>query len=84
MAIGSPLFRPNAGSDHLEHGAWGVQPAEALPSSGPFTLPSKDTIDYVHSLTTTSLLLVGLVVFLVMHRGRRLSALHKLAGKVAK
>lgn len=84
MAIGSPMNRPRAGSDNLEAGAWGVQPSEPLPAIGPIALPRKSTLDYVHALTSTTLLLVGLVAFLVIHRGRHVAALRKIAGRVAK
>jgi hypothetical protein len=82
MATGSKWFRNRAGSDNLEHGAWGVQPSEPL-TAGRFPLPAKETVDYVHSLTQTTLLLAGVVVFAVIHRGRGQAALRKLAGRVA-
>lgn len=83
MATGSPLFRSRAGSDNLVHGEWGVQPSGALPGNvGPFRLPRKETVDYVHSITQTTLLLAGLVVFLVLHRRRPKAALRKLTGRV--
>lgn len=83
MALGSPLFRSRAGSDNLRHGEWGVQPSGYLPGNvGPFKLPAKDAVDYVHSLTQTTLLLAGLIVFLILHRGRPRTAMRKLTGKV--
>lgn len=83
MATGSPLFRNRAGSDLRVHGGWGVQPAGPLPGNvGPFRMPRKETVDYVHSLTQTTLLLVGVAVFLILHRGRGKTGLRKLAGKV--
>lgn len=90
MAAGSPMFRNRAGSDNLVHGGWGVQPAGPLPANlyrpGGVRLqnwmPAKDAVDYVHSLTQTTLLLAGLAVFLFVHRGRRREALRKLAGRV--
>jgi hypothetical protein len=52
------------------------------PGSGPGGLPGKDLVDYVHSLTQTSLLLLGLAAFLILHRGRGVTAFRRLAGKV--
>jgi hypothetical protein len=80
MAVGSALFRSRAGSDLIAPGGWGVQPSEALPSIS--WLPRKETVDYVHSLTQTTLLLGGLIVFLVLYRGRPRAGLRKLLGKV--
>jgi hypothetical protein len=80
MATGSPLFRSRAGSDNLVDGGWGVQPSGPL-ASVPL-LPSKETVDYVHSLTQTGLLLGGLAVFLVTYRKRRREGLRKLVGRV--
>jgi hypothetical protein len=81
MAAGSPLFRSRAGSDNLVPGGWGVQPAGPLPSI-PRGLPSKQTLDYVHTFTQTSLLLAGVVVFLIVYRGRPRAGLRKLVGRV--
>jgi hypothetical protein len=80
VAAGSPRFRQRSGSDNLTPGAWGVQP------SGPLEavrfLPSKASVDYVHSLTQTTLLLAGLVVFLYAYRERRREGLRRLIGRV--
>jgi hypothetical protein len=80
MAIGGPAFRQRAGSDNLVPNAWGVQPAGPLEAVR--FLPSKQTVDYVHSLTQTTLLLIGAAVFVFLHRGRPKAALRKLAGRV--
>jgi hypothetical protein len=91
MSMGSPTFRVRTGSDTLTPGSWGVQPAGPLLAIGGHTpvmgristgLPSKETVDYVHSLTQTSLLLIGLAVFLVLYRDRPVAAARRLVGRV--
>jgi hypothetical protein len=51
-------------------------------SRGPFgLLPRASTLDYAHKLTTTSLLLIGLVGYLLFGPKRLRPALRQLAGK---
>jgi hypothetical protein len=80
VATGSPTFRLRSGSDNLVPGQWGVQPSGPLAAMR--LLPSKQTVDYVHSLTQTMLLLAGLVVFLYVYRDRRRAGLRRLVGRV--
>lgn len=90
MSMGSPTFRQRSGSDVLVKAGWGVQPSGPLlaigaPAKGRASsgLPSKDAVDYVHSLTQTTLLIVGLGVFLVLYHDRPVAAARKLVGRVA-
>jgi hypothetical protein len=80
VATGSPTFRLRSGSDNLVAGQWGVQPSGPLQAMR--LLPAKQTVDYVHSLTQTVLLLAGLVVFLYVYRDRRRQGLRRLVGRV--
>lgn len=88
--MGSPAFRQRGGSDFLPKAGWGVQPSgpllairNSVPASGPAgVLPSKEALDYVHSLTQTTLLLIGVVVFALLYRRNPSRAARKLVGRV--
>jgi hypothetical protein len=76
----------NVGGPKLSRGSGLAGPhlhAGGNSQGGPFGLPSKAALDYVHSLTTTSLLVVGLAAFVLFHRNRAATtALRKLQGRV--
>jgi hypothetical protein len=77
MNIGGPKLSRGAGLPGVHARTGG----NSTPSA--FGLPAKETLDYVNSLTSTTLLLIGLGAFLLFHKSRPATvALRKLQGRV--
>lgn len=70
--MGSDLSRQS-----LREG-WGARPSGPVVRGRPIGLPSKDTLDYAHKLTSTTLLVAAAIVFLVVARHSPARALRGL------
>jgi hypothetical protein len=86
MAAGSPQFRlARLGSDAVSPpyaGAYAAAPGSVRPIPRPRALlPSADALDYAHKLTSTTLLVVGAIVFLVVARRQPVRALRGLVDR---
>lgn len=84
MAAGAPAWRLRRfGSDAVPASpVYGAQPAGVRPIPRPRALlPSPETLDYAHKLTSTTLLLGAAVVFLLVLKRNPARALRGLVNR---